>query len=227
MGFVYSSGRKSQFQLCLRFFICLIWFICHLSSLQRHFIMVSFLMSIYLSANTPSVLDCSHFRDIVRDSWMPFPFWRFKSAKSVFIYLFIIIVVVDVRIYGCHLPIWHWSINSTSLLHIDLWKLNFHYLEREWGSLVEHIVIACLSFFTGCDYIWSHLGRKVPSKPGRKRPRRRYKSCFLFPTLGTFLRTKVSCQFTIVGIAKMLLQNGKLFLLIFFALFFLIFFVFV
>jgi hypothetical protein len=41
MGFVYSSGRKSQFQLCLRFFICLIWFICHLSSLQRHFIMVS------------------------------------------------------------------------------------------------------------------------------------------------------------------------------------------
>ena len=98
-GFVYSSGRKSQFQLCLRFFICLIWFICHLSSLQRHFIMVSFLMSIYLSANTPSVLDCSHFLDNVRDSWMLFPFWRLKSAKFVFY------IIVDVRIYGCHLPI--------------------------------------------------------------------------------------------------------------------------
>jgi hypothetical protein len=60
-----------------------------------------FLMSIYLSANTPSVLDCSHSRDSVRDSWMSFPFWRFKSAKKKKF------IIVDVLIYGCHLPTWH------------------------------------------------------------------------------------------------------------------------
>lgn len=127
MGFVYSSGRKSQFQLCLRFFICLIWFICHLSSLQRHFIMVSWCQFIcqqtrllFLIVHIPGTVyetaGCrSHSGDLN------------QQKKKI--------IIVDVRIYGCHLPTWHWSINSTSLLDIDLWKLNFHYLEREWGPL--------------------------------------------------------------------------------------------
>jgi hypothetical protein len=150
MGFVYSSGRKSQFQLCLRFFICLIWFICHLSSLQRHFIMVSWCQFIcqqtrllFLIVHIPGTVyetaGCrSHSGDLNQQKKFFYYCWC-PDLRLSFTHLALI--------YQFYVTAWYWSV-----------KVEFHYLEREWGSLVEHIVIACLSFSTGCDYMvasWS------------------------------------------------------------------------